>query len=212
MRRVQLEAVSGSTKAKASTKQHLMNPLKNILLCVLVVLTTFGSLAADEKKSADKDSVENNPAGQVLDTSGKQVKKLEVSNSFGGYRNTLIFYTFKDQQAVLRVLIDNKSKKFPVSALVYEFAADVTEDGLKKWHNNQHSDGLFPDVPNPVAKHELPAGSCKTLSHKLIDHTKQRLGEFDNYSVSIQVSGSAKKNKFRVKEFTTKATVHLKTN
>ena len=175
-----------------------MSHPKHSIVCSVVLLTTFVSLAYAEN--------------QVLDASGKHAQKLEVSSSLGGYRNTLIFYTFKDQKAVLKVLIDNKGKKFPVAATVYAFADNVTEDGLKKWLNNQHSDGLFPDVPNPVAVHKIPAGSCKTLSHKLINHTKESFGEYDNYSVAFQISGVAKAGKFRVKDFTDKATVHLKTN
>ena len=103
-------------------------------------------------------------------------------------------------------------QKFPLAATLYTFADDVNEEGLKKWLNNQHSDGLFVDVPDPTATHKIPAGSCKTLSHKLIDQAKSPFGTFDNYSVVFKVSRVAKTGKFRVKDFTDKATVHLKTD
>jgi len=38
-----------------------------------------------------------------------------------------------------------------MTATVYIFDDSVTEDGLKKWLNNQHSDGLFVDVPEPTS-------------------------------------------------------------
>ena len=145
-----------------------------------------------------------------LDAKAKNVKKLEVNVGFGGPRNTLIFYTFPDQKAVLRVTIDNKSKKFPVSATLYAFADEVTEEGLKKWLNNQHSDGLFPDVPNPVTTKKLPAESCQSLSHKFIEKTQARVGEFEKYAVSFKLSGVKPIGKFRIKDFSDKATVHLK--
>ncbi|MEE2990447.1 MAG: hypothetical protein VX715_07520 [Planctomycetota bacterium] len=151
-------------------------------------------------------------AGQMLDARGTQVQKLEVSSSLGGFRNTLIFYTFQDQKAVLKIVIDNKSTKFPVAATLYTFAENVTEEGLKKWLNNQHSDGLFVDVPEPTANHKIAAGSCKTLSHKFIDQAKSPFGKYDNYSVAFQIRRVAKTGKFRVKDFTDKATVHLKTD
>ncbi|MCA9174959.1 MAG: hypothetical protein KDB14_10805 [Planctomycetales bacterium] len=151
-------------------------------------------------------------APRILDARGKETQRLEVGSSFGGYRNTLIFYTFNQQKAVLRVLIDNKDTKFPVSAVLYVFADDVTEDGLKKWLNNQHSDGLFPEVPEPVGTHKIPSMSCKATSHKLVDHTKQPFGEYDNYTVSIQLADLKPIAKFQIKDFTDKATVHIKTN
>ena len=180
-----------------------MNHPKNSIRCFIVLLATFVSVAFAEKGPL---------SGQILDARGKQVQKLEVSSSLGGFRNTLIFYTFNDQKAVLKIVIDNKSKKFPLAATLYTFADDVTEEGLKKWLNNQHSDGLFVDVPNPTATHKIPAGSCKTLSHKFIDQAKSPFGTFDNYSVAFKISRVAKTGTFRVKDFTDKATVHLKTD
>ena len=50
-------------------------------------------VSAEEKSASIK----------VLDTAGKLVEKREVRDSMMGPRNTLIFYTFKDQQAVLLV-------------------------------------------------------------------------------------------------------------
>ena len=202
-RAVSLEWFQAQSQRESIAKQCSMNHPNNSIRCFIVLLATFVSVAFTE----------NGPlSGQILDARGKQVQKLEVSSSLGGFRNTLIFYTFKDQKAVLKVVIDNKSKKFPVSATLYTFAENVTDDGLKKWLNNQHSDGLFVDVPKPTATHKIPAGSCKTLSHKFIDQAKSRLGKYDNYSVAFQISRVAKTGTFRVKDFTDKATVHLKTD
>ncbi len=169
----------------------------------VVLLATFVSVACAEKGPL---------AGQMLDARGTQVHKLEVSSSLGGFRNTLIFYTFQEQKAVLKVVIDNKSMKFPLAATLYTFADDVNEEGLKKWLNNQHSDGLFVDVPEPTATHKIAAGSCKMVSHKLIDQTKSPFGTFDNYSVVFKIRRVARTGQFRVKDFSDKATVHLKTD
>ena len=198
-----LEWFQARSQSESTVKQSSMNHPKNSIRCFIVLLVTFVSVACAETVPL---------AGQMLDARGKQVQKLEVSSSLGGFRNTLIFYTFQDQKAVLKIVIDNKSTKFPVAATLYTFAENATEDGLKKWLNNQHSDGLFVDVPEPTANHKIAAGSCKTLSHKLIDQTKSPFGTFDNYSVAFQIRRVAKTGKFRVKDFTDKATVHLKTD
>ena len=178
-----------------------MHHLHPRVLCLIVALSTL-PVVTHAKPEA--------PGPKKLDAKAKNVKRLEVSVGFGGPRNTLIFYTFEDQNAVLKVTIDNKSKKFPVSATLYTFADDVTPEGLKKWLNNQHSDGLFPDVPNPDSTKKLPADVCQSLSHKFIDKTKARLGEFENYTVSFKLSGAKPIGKFHIKDFTDKAKVHLK--
>jgi hypothetical protein len=127
-----------------------------------------------------------------------------------GFRNTLIFYTFKDQKAVLRLVIDNKNRDFPISATIYAFADDVTKEGLKKWLNNQHSDGLFPDVPVPTATHPVPAGSCKAISHKLAGTSKAPNGEFEDYAVTYEVRDVPAIEGILLKDFTAEAKVRVK--
>ena len=141
----------------------------------------------------------------------KQTKKLEVRQSQIGYRDTLLFYTFNEQKTVLKLQIGNKDKSFPITATFYIFEDGVTEDGLKKWLNNQHSDGLFPDVPEPIIKREAPEEVCKVTSHKLIDHTKQQFGEYDNYAVRFEVIDYTDMKNIKLKGFNGETKVHIKT-
>lgn len=150
------------------------------------------------------------PSSKVLEV-GKTTEKQEIRDSQIGFRDTLLFYTFKEQKAVLKLQIDNKNKTFPIVGTIFVFADDVTEEGLAKWLNNQHSDGLFPEVPEPVATHKLPAESCKVVSHKLIDRSKEFFGEYDNYSVAFEVKDHAAKKGISLKGFSGTATVHIKT-
>jgi hypothetical protein len=159
------------------------------------------TLAADE--AIEKDS-------KVLEVN-KQTKKLEVRDSQIGYRDTLLFYTFNEQKTVLKLQIGNQDKTFPMTATVYIFDDGVTEEGLEKWLNNQHSDGLFPEVPEPVSKHKIPAKFCEVTSHELIDHTKQQFGEYDNYAVTFKVKDYDDEKSIKIKGFTGDTKVHVKT-
>jgi hypothetical protein len=141
----------------------------------------------------------------------KSTQKLEVRYSQIGYRDTLLFYTFKDQNAVLKLQIDNKDKSFPMAGELYMFADSVKEDDIKKWLNNQHSDGIYPDVPEPISTHKIPKASCKVTSHKLIDRSKQDFGEYDNYSVTFDVEDYADKKSVTLKGFSDTAKVYVKT-
>lgn len=91
------------------------------------------------------------------------------------------------------------------------FADSVKADDLKKWINNQHSDGIYPDVPEPVSTHKIPETACKVTSHKLIDRTKQDFGEFDNYSVAFDVKDYADKKGVTLRGFSDTAKVYFQT-
>jgi hypothetical protein len=138
--------------------------------------------------------------------------RLEVRHSQIGYRSTLLFYTFAEQQTVLRLQFGNQDKTFPVTGVVYVFDKTVTAEGIKKWLNNQHSDGLFPDVPQPNATIKIPAKVCTVTSNKLLDNTKQRFGEFANYAVTFEVKDYTDKTTIKLKGFKGETKVHVKTN
>ena len=74
-------------------------------------------------------------ADRILD--GKKAQKLEVRHSMIGLRNTLLFYTFKDQQAILTLSIGNTDVTFPVTGkkcvdlIITDLAVmRVTDEGL----------------------------------------------------------------------------------
>ena len=156
-------------------------------------------------------------ADLVLD--GKKAKKEEVRHSMEGFRNTLLFYVFKDQPAILVLSIDNKDETFPVTGKVYLFDEKTTGENLQKWINNQHSDGLFPDVPKPTSTVELPKGTCKVTSYKETGTSKDPTAGkstagkspiFRNFEVQVSIGKYAFEKKFNLSEFTDAATVHVR--
>jgi hypothetical protein len=147
---------------------------------------------------------------RILD--GKKAQRLEVRHSMIGFRNTLLFYTFKDQQAVLTLSIGNTDETFPVKGKLHLFDDATTEEGLKKWVNNQHSDGLFPDIPTPMFTGGLPVGSCRVTSHKQTGTSPNPTSPdtFKNYEVTLSVKEHAIDKKVKLSAFTDTATVHVK--
>lgn len=170
-------------------------PRKSLLPAILVAVLCSAPLLAKD----------------ALDAGDKNVQKIEVTDSMMGYRDTLRFYVFEKDRAVLCVRIDNKDTKFPVSAKLYTFAEGVNAEGIQKWINNQHSDGIFADAPKPMATHELPATSCKMVSHELGKRSEAPNGEFDNYSVTFEIKDVPALGDLMLKNFTDKATVRIKT-
>ena len=142
----------------------------------------------------------------------KQAVKKEVCYSMIGFRNTLIFYTFKDQQAILRLTIDNKDESFPVTAKVYLFDKKTTEQGLGKWINNQHSDALYPDIPDPFFTKVLPAGSCVVNAHKQLGVAKDtglRKVDFKNFEVDLSIKAHQVDDQFMLAAFTDSGQVYV---
>jgi len=142
----------------------------------------------------------------------KEAERKEVCYSMIGPRNTLIFYTFVDQQAILSLTIDNKDESFPVGGRILLFDEETTEEGLKKWINNQHSDGLYPDIPDPIFTKVLPEGSCVVTAHKQLGITKDtglRKVDFENFEVDLSIKAQGVAGRFVLSAFTDTSKVYV---
>lgn len=142
----------------------------------------------------------------------EDAKKEVVRHSMIGIRDTLIFYTLAGQKAVVVLHIDNGSAAFKTSGTVFLFAPETTEEGLGKWVNNQHSDGLFVDAPEPVLSLKLPDGSCTVTDRKVVGEEKSPMGDevFSDYQVKIAVKEHRVEGKYRLAAFVGEANVYLK--
>ena len=153
----------------------------------------------------------------IVDRSAKQAKmqkpeKTEIRNSMLGYRDTLIFYLFKKQRAILAMSINNKDETFPVTGKVHLFDETVTEEGLKKWINNQHSDGLFPDIPKPILTKSLPPGFCTVTSSKQTGTSKNpgpRQATYKDFKLTISINAQDIDKDFKLPAFTDTAGVYV---
>ncbi|MCP4464516.1 MAG: hypothetical protein GY819_17105 [Planctomycetaceae bacterium] len=146
----------------------------------------------------------------ILDINHSNVKKLEVSQTFGGFRETQIFYTFPKQNLILKVRIDNKNEDFAVTGKVIVFPKSTTAEGLAKWLNNQHSDGLFPDIPQPVSTLDLPDQLCRSMNPEFTNKVESHLGNFSRYAIEFEIKDVEEIGGFAIKGFSGKAKVHLK--
>jgi hypothetical protein len=142
----------------------------------------------------------------------KEAKKKQVRHSMIGMRDTLLFYTFVAQKAVLVLHIDNANTTMEVSGSVHLFDPKTSEEALGKWLNNQHSDGLFADAPEPAATFNLPDGTGTVTERKLVGREKQPTGDemFDDYQVQLSIKEHRVDGKFRLAAFADEARVFVK--
>jgi hypothetical protein len=147
------------------------------------------------------------------DDLGQKLEKVEIRHSMLGYRDTLVFYSFKEQRAIMVLRINNKDDSFPVTGKAHLFDKTTTEEGLKKWINNQHSDALFGDAPKPLATKKLPTGFCKVTSRKQTG-TSENPGPskamFKDFKVALSIKAQTIIGNFKLPAFTDTARVHVK--
>ncbi|MEM7260156.1 MAG: hypothetical protein AAF404_22505, partial [Pseudomonadota bacterium] len=56
------------------------------------------------------------------------------------YRSTLLFYHFIDQKVVMTIEFDNTVSTFPATTDVHLFNESASDEDIRQWINNQHSD------------------------------------------------------------------------
>lgn len=140
--------------------------------------------------------------------------RLQVCHSMIGFRDTLVFHVFKNQQAVLQIRIGNTGTSFPATATVYLFAPDTSGEAIDKWVNNQHSDGLFADAPEPVSEFKLPAGTCVITDPRVLGEEKQPTDEskFIHHKVKLTVKPYRIDGSFQLESLADEADVYVKKN
>jgi hypothetical protein len=165
---------------------------------ILFLLVTCGLTVAAEAKETT-----------TLDLNGKNVKREEISQSFIGLTSTKLFYTLADQQMVVVIHLDNTNKEFPATGKVQSFEKGVTAEDLAKWVNNQHSDGLFADAPEPRVSFNIPAEACKTVESKLAGKTSANDMMYDQHAVVFKINETNVNEQLKLKEFKDQAKVYV---
>jgi hypothetical protein len=157
-------------------------------------------------------AVGDEPAAAERDLAIKGAKKEQVRHSMMGIRDTLVFYIFGAQKAVLVIRIDNSDAALPVSGTVYLFDPETAEEGLANWVNNQHSDGLFPEVPEPTLVSKLPVGTFTITERELVGKEKQPNGNdtFSDLKLKISAKEHRVEGKFHLPAFLDDANVYVK--
>jgi hypothetical protein len=151
----------------------------------------------------------------IVNPKAETTAKVQVTQSMIGYRDTLLFYTFADEKAVLVVHIDNKNDQFSIKAALNVFPKNASKEGMTKWINNQHSDGLYPDVPEPTAVHHIPAKSFSVISKKIaeaviVEEGPPNAGKFNRYEVEFKIENVPAVGEIKIKDFTETASVFVK--
>jgi len=149
-----------------------------------------------------------------LDVAGDNVTIIDIESYYSIYRygSTQKIYYLKDENTVIKIRIGNESPDFDITVKVNIFDANISDESIQKWINNQHSDALYTDAPEPIGVYSLPEDSYSVSSYNLVDHTVEHSGdEYDNYVLEIYVDNVSEEGIYNLKSFVAKTAVHIRT-
>jgi hypothetical protein len=177
----------------------------------IVVLACFSCSSDSGSSQVNLSRIE---VHRELDVSGKNVAVLDIDRYFSRYRygSTLKIYHLKNENTVIMLHISNETTDFDTTAVVNIFKESVTNEAIERWINNQHSDGQYVDVPQPIGVYTLPEENLSVISHHLVDHSVEEFGdEYDNYVVEIYVDNSSEEGVYALNSFVAEINVHIRT-
>jgi len=150
------------------TSNRLARPMtfKNSFFALIFFLTlTVGCEAINEPAPPHgRDSLTPPTKTQTgwLDLS--QAESFTVTAYFSPYAHgpTQTFYNFFEEGVIVRLKANNDEVNTPIEGMLFIFRKSVSRKAMKKWLNNQYSDGLYADAPRP--RHSLDITSQLTIT------------------------------------------------
>jgi hypothetical protein len=172
-------------------------------LAFLVVITVITNVQAGETKGEAIKHV------RALGKSDGD--RIQVQHAMTGPRDTVLFYPYYEQRAVVLFGIANTKKDFPVKGVVYLFPLDTTKDGIDKWINNQHSDGLYVDPAKISEEIPLPAEVIQVQDLGVIGQETSSFDQrvYDNHRIKLTVKEYTVPEKFVLSALNAEAQVFL---
>lgn len=115
---------------------------------------------------------------------------LEVNRYFSpeAHGPSLKFYAFPAERIVVVVRVAPTPRAVTTTAEINVFPAPTDAEGLGKWINNQHSDAIHPDVPQPERRIDVQPERLHTKVEGPLDHEVGGGGdEYDRHRVDFSI-------------------------
>jgi len=174
------------------------------------ILAALMSPAFADEPDAQPVPVAPAPALRQINVEG--AKFDHVRHFLGGFRNTIVFITIPEQQAVVKLVVDPTSREFPTMGQVILFTQDTNAEMIAKWINNQHSCGLFPDVAEPVFTGNLPEGCCVVIDREKVGEAIGPMDQapYHDYKLKISVKAHTEPGRYSLQAFEIETAAYLK--
>lgn len=142
----------------------------------------------------------------------EDAERMESRFSIGGpLPTTRLLYSFPDHHVVLSVLITREGDAYKAAGSVHIFERGLPAEGLAKWLNNQVSDALYRDAPQPVHTVRLADDACTiTAAEFLANHHLPKFElDYKEYRLTLKVERQLIGDRFDLREFEDETGLHL---
>ena len=120
-------------------------------------------------------------------------------------------YHFVEDNAILLIQIYNDSAH-SATAKVILFDVNETVSSLDRWINNQVSDALYANAPQPMSDLELTPNQFSLVNPSIADSLTGSYGDqWVNYNVTLKVSEVIQNDVFILESFDDSAIAHVNT-
>ncbi len=89
------------------------------------------------------------------DTSKPEIVTVDRYFSPYSFGPLMRLYNYEADNVILKVRISNDALNLPIKATLYQFDPLEDDKAIAKWINNQHSDGLYPIVAQPIQQQDV---------------------------------------------------------
>jgi hypothetical protein len=181
----------------------MKTPLIRRFIPFVVLTALMCPVMADDPAAAAPNA---QAAARPLNTEGARM--FEVRNYRTGPGRTQVFMVVAEQQAVVKLVIDDTNTAGSVTL----FAPETTEEAIGKWINNQHSCALYGDAPRPVFTGKLPDDACTILNTQKIGELAATIDDtpHHDYLVKLAVKAHEEPFQYTLEAFEVETKVYLK--
>jgi len=156
------------------------------------------------------------PEARNLDRFGDDVERENRTPDLDGpgYQETIAFYHFADQQAVLVARFPNDSRDFSMAASVALFDRDASYDAIRRWINGESSGISDPRAARPQETVELQSGEDFEPLDSLYDEDLVRStgALYERYQLQYSVNSVEEPGLFNLGGFSDSTPVYLWVN
>ena len=136
---------------------------------------------ADRVRAADAPRV-------VEFTPDTEAREVSTYYSLHAHGPTVKFYVFPEACVVAVVRVTPAGKAIDTAVDVAVFPRDTAVESIQKWINNQHSDAIYPDVPNPERRFTVDGKWVHATSKGPLEHEVGGNGdEYDRHEVEFAI-------------------------
>jgi len=124
----------------------------------------------------------------------------------------LVVLPFRGKNAVLVIEFDNQTPDFDSTSKLVLFKSSASYESIRRWINNQHSDGVYDEYARPKVTYELKPDAVSINSSAFIETLSGVLGDvYKKTSIDFTGANASKPGSYFLNGFADQSVVYYQT-